>query len=107
MSPFSEFKAIASCFYESYNRKDLEKSFNDFIATDLINHSMGGSLCREMWLEFDEAFLCACPDLVMNIKEQFVEGNKVVTHWTCAGTHCNVLWHVTLGEFNQAYLYIN
>jgi len=87
MSPFSELKAIASCFYESYNRKDLEKSFNDFIAADLINHTMGGSLCREMWLDFDGAFLSACPNLVMNIKEQFVEGNKVVTHWTCAGTH--------------------
>lgn len=87
MSPFSELKAIASCFYESYNRKDLEKSFEDFIATDLINHTMDGSLCREMWLDFDGAFLSACPDLVMNIKEQIVEGNKVATHWTCTGTH--------------------
>ena len=87
MSPFSELKAIASCFYESYNRKDLEKSFENFIASDLINHTMGGSLCREMWLDFDKAFLAACPDLVLNIKQQFVEGNKVATYWSCTGTH--------------------
>jgi steroid delta-isomerase-like uncharacterized protein len=92
MSPFSEYKAIASCFYESYNRKDFEKSFENFIAADLINHTMNGSLCREMWLDFDKAFLAACPDLVINIKEQFVEGNKVVTHWTCAGTHTETFY---------------
>lgn len=38
MSPYSEVKAIPSCLYETYNRKDLEKSFDDFIATDIINH---------------------------------------------------------------------
>ena len=87
MSSFSELKAIASCFYESYNRKDLEKSFENFIASDLINHTMDGRLCREMWLDFDKAFLAACPDLVLNIKQQFVEGNKVATYWSCTGTH--------------------
>jgi len=87
MNTFSEYKAIACCFYEAYNRKDLEKSFDDFIAPDLVNHTMGGSLDRENWLNFDKAFLSACPDLEITIKEQFVEGNKVVTHWTCRGTH--------------------
>ena len=80
-------KAIASNFYESYNRKDLEKSFDDFIAVDLINHTMGGGLDREKWFNFDRAFLAACPDLQLTVKEQFVEGERVVTHWTCFGTH--------------------
>jgi steroid delta-isomerase-like uncharacterized protein len=87
MTPFSELKAIACCFYESYNRKDLEKSFDDFIATDLVNHTMGGRFDREDWLNFDRAFLNACPDLTLTIKEQFVEGNRVITHWYCSGTH--------------------
>jgi len=87
MNPYSEIKAIASCFYESYNRKDLEKSFDDFIDPDLVNHTMGGNLGRTEWLNFDKAFLLACPDLQLTIKEQFSEGNKVVTHWTCTGTH--------------------
>jgi steroid delta-isomerase-like uncharacterized protein len=87
MNTFSETKAIASCFYECYNRKDLEKSFEDFIAPDLVNHTMGGAMNREEWLNFDKAFLAACPDLVLNVKEQFAEGRRVVTHWTCKGTH--------------------
>jgi steroid delta-isomerase-like uncharacterized protein len=87
MSAYSENKAIASCFYEAYNRRDLEKTFEEFVATDLINHTMGGTLDREMWLNFDSAFLDACPDLRLTIKEQFVENNKVVTHWDCSGTH--------------------
>jgi steroid delta-isomerase-like uncharacterized protein len=87
MSVYSEYKAIASCFYESYNRKDLEKSFDDFIATDLVNHTMDGTFDRQEWLNFDTAFLAACPDLTLTVKEQFAEGNRVVTYWTCSGTH--------------------
>lgn len=82
-----ELKAIASDFYDSYNRKDLDKSFDDFIATDLINHTMGGGFDREKWLNFEKAFLAACPNLTLRVKEQFAEGNRVVTYWTCAGTH--------------------
>lgn len=82
-----EIKALASSFYECYNRKDLDKSFNDFIAPDLINHTMGGGFDREKWLNFDKAFLTTCPDLKLTVKEQFAEGNRVVTHWVCTGTH--------------------
>lgn len=87
MRHFSELKAIVSCFYECYNRKDIEKSFDDFIALDLVNHTIDGSLDRNGWLSFDKAFLKACPNLQLVIKEQFAEGNRVVTHWTCSGTH--------------------
>lgn len=87
MNLFSEHKAIASCFYECYNRRDIEKSFEDFIDADLVNHTMGGKLNRDAWLNFDKEFLAACPDLKLVIRDQFAEGNKVVTHWTCAGTH--------------------
>lgn len=82
-----ELKAIASNFYESYNRRDLEKTFRDFIAPDIVNHTMGGCMNRDTWLHFEQAFLDACPDLSLVVKEQFVEGNRVVTHWNCSGTH--------------------
>jgi steroid delta-isomerase-like uncharacterized protein len=84
---YLETKAIASCFYECYNRKDIEKSFNDFIADDLVNHTMNGELNRDEWMNFDKSFVAACPDLEITIKEQFAEGNRVVTHWACTGTH--------------------
>jgi len=80
-------KPVARDFYESYNNGDLDKSFQDFIATDLVNHTMGGGFDREKWLNFDKAFLAACPDLKLKVKEQFAEGSKVVTHWTCSGIH--------------------
>lgn len=82
-----EIKTVARNFYESYNSKDLDKSFHDFIAVDLVNHTMGGGFDREKWLNFDKAFLTACPDLKLTVKEQFVDSNRVVTHWTCSGTH--------------------
>jgi steroid delta-isomerase-like uncharacterized protein len=83
----SDIKMISRNFYESYNGNDIDKSFSDFIANDLINHTMGGRLDREKWLNFDRAFLVACPDLRLTVKEQFAEGKRVVTHWTCSGTH--------------------
>jgi steroid delta-isomerase-like uncharacterized protein len=83
----SDIKTIACNFYQSYNHKDLDKSFSEFIATDLINHTMGGGFDRQEWLQFDKAFLAACPDLQLTVNEQFAEGNRVVTHWTTHGTH--------------------
>jgi steroid delta-isomerase-like uncharacterized protein len=80
-------KKIARDFYESYNMHNIQKSFDDFIATDLINHTMGGNLDRQKWLNFDIAFLAACPNLKMTVKDQITEGTKVVTHWVCEGTH--------------------
>jgi predicted ester cyclase len=65
----------------------LDKSFDNFIDDNLINHTMDGTLDRQEWLSFDKAFMAACPDLVLTVKEQFVEDNKVVTHWSCRGTH--------------------
>ena len=83
----SEIKPVARRFYESYNNNDLDKSFNDFIATDLVNYTMGGAFDREKWLDFDKAFLAACSNFELSVKEQFAEGNRVVTHWSCSGTH--------------------
>lgn len=83
----SEIKAIARNFYESYTNHSLDKSFNDYIAINLVNHTMGGAFDREKWLNFDKAFIVACPDLKLTIKEQFAEGNRVVTHWVCEGIH--------------------
>ena len=83
----NQIKLVALNFYESYNNSDLNKSFDDFIAIDLVNHTMGGSFDSEKWLNFDSAFLSACPNLKLTVKEQFSEGNTVVTHWTCSGTH--------------------
>jgi steroid delta-isomerase-like uncharacterized protein len=83
----TDFKAVARNFYESYNGKDMNKAFDDYIVPDLINHTMGGAFTRGQWLQFDNDFLTACPDLRLTVKEQFAEGKRVVTHWICNGKH--------------------
>ena len=80
-------KTVARSFYESYNNKDIEKSFEDFIDVNLVNRTMGEGFDRKSWLDFDKAFLAACPDLVLTIKEQIGEGDRIVTHWLAIGTH--------------------
>ncbi|MEP7324172.1 MAG: ester cyclase [Saprospiraceae bacterium] len=83
----SDNKKVAKDFYNSYNKHDLQKSFDDFISKDLVNRTMGGGMDREKWLNFDESVIAACPNLKMTVKEQMAEGNKVITHWISEGTH--------------------
>jgi steroid delta-isomerase-like uncharacterized protein len=83
----TDFKTVARNFYESYNGRNMNKAFDDYIAHDLVNHTMGGGFSREQWLQFDIDFLAACPDLRLTVKEQFAEGKRVVTHWICNGKH--------------------
>lgn len=80
-------KAVSRNFVESYNLKDLDKSFSDYLAVDLINHTMGGGFTRQAWLDFDKAYLTAVPDNVATVKAQIAEGDKVFTHFIMTGTH--------------------
>lgn len=80
-------KEVSRNFVESYNQKNLDKSFSDYIGTDLINHSMGGGFTRQSWLDFDKAYLAAVPDNVTTVKQQIAEGDKVFTHFIMSGTH--------------------
>jgi hypothetical protein len=86
MNP-SEVKIIAHDFCEGYNSKDLDKSFDDFVAIVLINHTMGARLRQGKWSNFYKDFLRTCPNLKPTVKEQFGEGSRLVTHWSCTGTH--------------------
>jgi predicted ester cyclase len=85
-------KTIARNFYESYNQKNLDKSFDDYIAAGLINHAMGGGFDREKWKAFDKSFLVALSDFKITIVEQVAEGESVATQYIMEGKHT--------GEFN-------
>jgi steroid delta-isomerase-like uncharacterized protein len=78
-------KAIVRRFYESYNDKNLDASF-ELISPNLINHAFGGQSTRESWLEWDKTLIPAFPDLAMHIADQMAEGDKVVTRWIMTGT---------------------
>jgi steroid delta-isomerase-like uncharacterized protein len=80
-------KTIAYNFYESYNQKDLDKSFDSYIAADLINHAMGGVFDRDKWKAFDKSYMAAISDFKMTIVQQIAEGVNVATQYTMEGKH--------------------
>jgi steroid delta-isomerase-like uncharacterized protein len=79
-------KEIARNFYESYNEKNLDKSFEKYVANDLIYHSPYGST-REWWISTDKALFPAFSDFTVTILDQVAERRKVVTRLLMRGTH--------------------
>ena len=92
MSTTDENKTVARTFYEAYNGGDLQGAFDTYISQDLVNHTNGGAMNREMWMQSDLAAKVAMPDQTMTILGQAADGDTVFTHWILQGTH-------TSGEF--------
>ncbi|BBE21379.1 hypothetical protein MN0502_02620 [Arthrobacter sp. MN05-02] len=92
MSTTDENKTVARTFYEAYNGGDLEGAFDTYISQDLVNHTNGGAMNRELWMQSDLAAKVAMPDQTMSILSQAADGDTVFTHWVLQGTH-------TSGEF--------
>ena len=92
MSTTEENMTVARSFYEAYNGGDLQGAFDAYISQDLINHTNGGAMNREVWMQSDLAARAAMPNQTMRILGQAADGEKVYTHWVLEGTH-------TDGEF--------
>ena len=45
----------------------------------------------EGWKQYARAFLTGFSDLVVSVEDTIAEGDKVVAHWTCRGTHTGEL----------------
>jgi predicted ester cyclase len=80
-------KTIARNFYESYAANNMDKSFNDYIAAGVINHTMGGAFDRDKWLAYEKSYLAAVSGFKVTILEQVAEGDKVATHFIMEGKH--------------------
>ena len=87
MSSTEESKTVATSFYEAYSGNDLRAAFDTYIAQDLVNHTMGGAMDRELWMQSDIGGKAAMPDQKMTILGQAADGDKVFTHWVLQGTH--------------------
>ena len=85
-------QTIARSFYEAYNGDQLQQAFDAYISQDLVNHTNGGAMDRELWNQSDVAAKAAMPDQTMTILGQAADGEKVYTHWVLEGSH-------TDGEF--------
>jgi predicted ester cyclase len=92
MSTPEETKSVARSFYEAYNGDDLQGAFDTYISQDLVNHTNGGAMNREVWMQSDIAAKAAMPDQKMTILGQAADGDTAYTHWVLEGTH-------TDGEF--------
>jgi steroid delta-isomerase-like uncharacterized protein len=80
-------KTVVRAFYDSYNRKDVQASFDAYISTNLRNHAMGGRYDRAGWLAGDATLFPAFVDFTFTVLDQVAEGDKVATRWTMGGTH--------------------
>ena len=87
MSTTDENKTVARTFYDAYNGADLQGAFDTYISQDLINHTNGGAMNRELWMQSDIAAKAAMPDQTMTILGQAADGDTVYTHWVLQGTH--------------------
>ncbi|PYY36450.1 ester cyclase [Curtobacterium sp. MCBD17_030] len=89
MSTTDDNKTIARTFYDAYNGSDLQAAFDTYISQDLVNHTNGGAMNRDMWMGSDLAAKTAVPDQTMTILGQAADGNTVYTHWVLEGTFSN------------------
>ncbi|PZE64262.1 hypothetical protein DEI81_10985 [Curtobacterium sp. MCBD17_013] len=89
MSTTDDNKTIARTFYDAYNGGDLQGAFDTYIAQDLLNHTNGGAMNRDMWMGSDLAAKTAVPDQTMTILGQAADGDTVYTHWVLEGTFSN------------------
>jgi len=87
MSSNEDSKTVARNFYEAYNGTDLQSAFDTYIAQDLVNHTMGGAMGRDLWMQSDLQAQVAMPDQTMTILGQAADGDTVYTHWILQGTH--------------------
>ena len=87
MSTTDESKTVARSFYEAYDGGDLQGAFDTYISQSLVNHTNGGAMNREVWMQSDLAAKAAMPDQTMTILGQAADGDTVYTHWILQGTH--------------------
>ena len=87
MSTTEDSKTVARKFYDAYNGDDLQGAFDTYISQDLVNHTNGGAMNREVWMQSDIAAKAAMPDQRMTFLGQAADGDTVYTHWVLEGTH--------------------
>jgi steroid delta-isomerase-like uncharacterized protein len=79
-------KQVVRDFYESYNDRDLDTTWERYIAADLVNRAMGGAYQRAEWLAMDKTLFVGFADLHVEVLDQVGEGDKVATRYVMHGT---------------------
>lgn len=82
-------KRIAREFYESYNDRDLDTTFDLYISPDVVSHT---GYARDAWLAADKQLVDAFQDLGLTVFDQVAEDDRVATRWGLGGTFTGELW---------------
>jgi predicted ester cyclase len=75
-------KTVAREFWESWGRGDLDSTWRDYVADDIIVYpSSGYDFTRETWLEAEKALQAAFEDIRVEVLDQIEDGDMVATRW--------------------------
>jgi predicted ester cyclase len=77
---------VVRSFWDSYNEHDLDKSWEQYISHDLVNHAFGGAYDREAWLGIEKGFITAFPDVHLEVLDQVAEEDLAATRVAMTGT---------------------
>lgn len=70
-------------FWESYEKGDLDKTWEHFVASDIVIHpSSGYEFTRETWMGAEKALFASFEDVKIDVIDQVQEGDKVATRWS-------------------------
>jgi steroid delta-isomerase-like uncharacterized protein len=73
-------------FEEVYNKGNLAL-FDEFYADCVWYRPETGEIKGETLKQFMSSVYAAFPDIRFTIEDQVAEGDKLVTRWSCTGTH--------------------
>ena len=73
-------KTVAREFWESWARGDLDATWRDYVAEDIVIHpSSGYEFTRESWLDAEKALHASFTDIDVAVLDQIENGDKVAT----------------------------
>ena len=80
--------SVRLAFEEGWNKGNLTTVDED-VATNYVLHDpfSGEVKGPEGYKQYVKMYRNAFPDLHFTVEDQIAEGDKVVTRWTCTGTH--------------------
>ena len=77
-----EAKTVAREFWESWARGDLDATWRDHVAENIVIHpSSGYEFTRDSWLEAEKALHAAFTNIRVTVLDQVQDGDKVATRW--------------------------
>ncbi|MFD4973249.1 ester cyclase [Streptomyces sp. NPDC056821] len=77
-------------FYATYNG-DLAAGFERYISKDLVLHGFDGPNTRDAWVAGDLELQSSLTGFHMDVFDQIVGGDKVVTRWRIGGVHTGTI----------------